>query len=861
MASVAQELVLVDGTIHLALACKDGAILVHPRRCVVSKHMGFPQSSGDTLSNTPNSLLELLDEPSSRASFVRHRNMLCVKVELGTKSYLYSFPAGSNSTLTRLAQHHFDSLHSSPIIHLKSSETTLLNPFLSFIPSLSFSNKFFIDPTPLLQLKLDLHMACPHTPKHMIESPASKKVLPDKVVYYKGSLLGEGTYGQVYEYFGKIEDKCRALKILRKSSTEDLGTFLKTILCEISGLALCSSYEVRIVNPHCIHILMPMHGKNSLEKIFSSQRSVQHTTNNLALFLPDQLLGVYRGLASSLHCLHSRGMAHLDLKMCNIIGPRNDFSARLIDFGLCSLQEGPQNEVLKITLDTRDPAVFEGKECFTWSDIWSVGVIFSDLVFEKRFSIIPYFQPGTWPNGKKYDWTREETPLCLKFIQERVNDHSELDSFLTTLGIDRSKLSLGTAYILSGCLWKNPGKRSSLGLHTKSSGLEKWPFPVYTSTPTPAPACHDFLKFPVSETHRGHVLLDGQGPFVSTSDIPELKTPMNGIQSGKRKFQLQFVASLLSDMREFNLKTFLLAVDILDRVSSPAVTRNLMFDPNINLIALETVCVYFALLQSCAWEPSLKMVLDRAVENLPWQHCLEKHEDTRDMMPRMWDLFLSLLSTIKFQQTWDDSLWTLLVTREKHKNPNFVRGVLEGLLSWPDGRTTSLQFLDSINSSSSSFLPALTVKKHSFPEWITPEFNHLISASPFLDVFVIHNPVPSAPSVENDSKKKFHEYLRTFSAFKRHPFWIPLPDTAGLSRQDFSSVVDSYIKDITAIVPAEVCSGKQCIVCAKLSSQECCSCQKWSLCTECSLLWSGRCSQCLYPEEQETWKKISCFAN
>ena len=859
MVSIAQELVLVDGTLHLALACRDGAILVHPRRCIVSKHMGFKQSSGDMLSNTPNSLLELLDEPSSRAHLIRHRNMLCVRVELGEKSYLHSFPALASTVLTRLAKQHFEFNNLPPLLQIKSSGLISLNPFLSYTPSLTFSNKFWIDPTPLLQLKLDVHMACLHSPKFMIESPQPKKVLDDKVVYYKGSLLGEGTYGQVFEYFGKMEDTCRALKILRKNSSDELGSFLKTILCETTGLALCSSYEVRIVNPHTIHIIMPMHGKNTLEKNFSSQRSVQHTTPNSPLFLPDQLLGIYRALASSLHQLHRRGMAHLDLKMCNIIGPRKDFSSRLIDFGLCSLQEGPQNEVLKITLDTRDPVVFEGKECFTWSDIWSTGVIFSDLVSEKRFSIIPYFQPGTWPNGKKFDWIKEETQLSLKFIQDRVNDHNELDIFFTCLGIEKSKLTVGTAYIISGCLWKNPGKRTSLGLHTSRPGLQKWPFPVFTSSPKPSASPQDFLKFPVSETQRGHFMLDGQGPFLSTSDIPELHSPPRALDSEKRKFQLQFVASLLSDLREFNLKTFLLSIDILDRVSSPAVKQT-QFEPSMNLIALETVCVYFALLQSCAWEPSLKIVVERAMENLPWQYCTERHEDVRDMMPRLWDLFLSLLSTVKFQQSWDDSLWNLIVTREKHKNSTFVRGVLEGLLSWPDGTRTSSEFLDGILTTSSTFLPLLSVKKVSFPEWITPEFNLLISASPFLDAFVVQTALPCIPSLDNDPRKKFHDYLRTFSAAHQHPFWIPLPDTTGLLRHDFLLEVDAYMKDITDIIPAGVCSGKQCIVCIKSSSQECSSCQTWNLCDECAKLWGGRCSQCIYPEEQETWKKMSCFA-
>jgi serine/threonine protein kinase len=592
-----------------------------------------------------------------------------------------------------------------------------------------------------------------------------------------------------------------------------------------------------------------------LEKVFSSQRRQK---NSGPFFSPEHLLGVYRGVAFALGEMHRRGMAHLDIKMCNIMGPRADFSSRLIDFGLCSLQEGPQNEVLKITLDTRDPVVFQGKECFTWSDIWSIGVIFSDLVSEKRFSIIPYYQPGFWPDGKKFDWTKEETKLSLKFIEERVNDHDLLEPFLHTLDMPVSKLTVGTAYIISGCLWKNPGKRSSLGFQTIAPGLEKWPFPVFTWSSQPSVTQPSF-KYPVKETHRGHVLLDGSGPFVSTSEIPDLSFLRHAV-STSRKYQLQFIASLLSDLREFNVKTFLLSVDILDRVSSPKVRDSLKFENSrMNLIALETACVYFALLQSCAWEPSLSTVLDRALENLPWRFCESENPETKKVLPRMWDLFLSLLSTVKFQQSWDDSLWSMLVSTQKHKNPNFIKGLLEGLLTWPNGTTTCSEFFDGLLTSTSSYLPPLGVKKISFPAWITPEFNQLISASPFLDVFVVVTPLEIKERQEPDEKKELRNYLENFKSSRTHPFWIPLPPLKGLSRQDFLAEVDMFMKDVTIQVPKEACEGKKCIVCLEASISKCSSCELWSLCEGCIETWKGRCSQCLFPEEVEEWKTRTFF--
>ena len=853
-----QDIVHLDGTLFLALSCPGGAVLVHPRRCAVSKHMGFVSSSAEDTLTTTNSLLDLLEESSTTATLVRHRNMLCIKVNLVTKSYLHSFPTTCSPKLLNLLNLHFEANNYHPVAHLSSSDSFSLSPFLRFAPGLLFKNKFWIDVSPLMQLKLDVHMA-PNLSESasvsMIVSPSTTKIERD-VHYLKGPLLGEGTYGQVFEYYdsGTLEPK--ALKILRKTaSDQEPGSFFKTILCEITGLSLCSSYDLRIVDPYTIQLIMPMHGKLTLDKSFSKQR--MFLSSGGPLFSPEDLLGVYRGLASSLTEMHSRGMAHLDIKMCNIMGPRKDFSARLIDFGLCSLQEGPQSEVLKITLDTRDPVVFSGKECFTWSDIWSIGVIFSDLVSEKRFSIIPYYQPGFWPDGRKFDWTKEETKLSLKFIEERVNDHEFLEPFLHTLDIPQEKLSVGTAYIISGSLWKNPGKRSSFGFHTKGTpGLEKWPFPVFSFLPYPSPVDAGF-KFPVKEKHRGHTLLDGS-TFLSTNEIPDLPEIPHAI-APKRRFQLQFIASLLSDLREFNVKTFLLSVDLLDRVSSTKVRETIEFENScMNLIALETACVYFALLQSCAWEPTLRVVLDRALENLPWKYSLS--EQPTNPLPRMWDLFLSLLSTVKFKQSWDNSLWNIIVSRQKHKNPSFVRGLLEGLLTWPNGLTTSSEFIEGLSATSSSFLPALAVKKMSFPQWITPEFNLLISASPFLDVFVHVTPLEEGKRKEESLEKiSCRKYLESFKSTRTHPFWIPLPPLANLSRQDFAMEVETYIKDVTKLVPLGAYEGKQCIVCLEASSSKCQSCELWSLCHGCSAAWKGRCSQCLFPEEVEGWKTKTFF--
>jgi len=931
MASHQVEFVLVDGRLNYGLRVCNGALIIPLRKCQASPQQKFPNTGvGDALVNFTDTLLEEFKLSSMKtlvssqkegnpcAFLVKHRGVLSVKVFFKERSNIYSLALLSLSTIEQLVALHYRQNNFCPVFSTSSSFLLALNQNYSFLPLSSlendqmFLNNFWTEISPFLKLKLDVHFGkIPFSRGSMVESPPSASIAPEPfkidTLYYRGAFLGEGTFGRVFEIKKSPWDKPLALKIMGKGPKENFGTFYKTVLSEITGLALCSSfYDVKIPDTHTFQLFMPLHGKQNLFGYISSKKNKRNvslgsvpttipsnTTTTFpvqspsltSLLLPEQHLGILRGILSVFHKLHKRGMAHLDVKLCNIIGPLEDFSSRLIDFGLCSLQEGPQKEMLKTTLDTRDPVIFQGLECFTWSDIWSLGVIFSDLVTEKRFSIIPFREPGFWPNGKKYDWDKDETKLCLKCIEERVNDDEFLDSFLSVLlgttspEIKNNNLSLGTAYILASCLWRNPGKRTSFGLQESFTGpsLAKWPYPVFTSEKIqPIPSAENF-SLCVKEKQRGHFLLDGSGPFQSLLDIPVLPNLRATLQTSKRKFQLQFIAAILLDLREFHLKTFLLAVDLLDRVSNSSVqehTQSFCENPCLAFVALETACIYFALLQTCPSEPSLDSVLKRVLENLPFEYTSIPF-GVKESIPKLWEIILNLLSTVRFQQSWKDSLWNEIVTMRKFHSSAFIKGVLEGLLFWPDSLKTTGEFLSGIvtTSKSSIFGSLVPTKKISLEEsWITPEFQILISSSPFLDVFAESStnldacvksfpPLPPSPPLLPLQEQKLDAYLETFFEARIHPFWIPFANNKipRITRFEFVLAVDNYVKKISSHIPPEVLKGNNCIVCNKTSSQPCCACEQWSLCPECSLIWKGRCSQCLFPSEVADWKKKSVF--
>jgi serine/threonine protein kinase len=877
------ELIKLDGSrMCIAMEVQQGAVIMSTKMCSVSSQMNFPVTSVEEhvekdRDGALDDLIEAVRESeTSTLVLKRHRGLLSVHISLGTKTHLYSFPKEPSAEILKAADYHYSTHNFGPIRCLVSEDLDHISPGFSFLPKTKvnslFQNNFWTDIFPGVKLKLDIFFSSsslsaltswkslqPSEVSSMSESPMAPNKID--VLHARGELLGEGTFGKVYEV--ECEGRLYALKCLRREGKEEFGGFLKSVLSETSGLASCAhDFDVRLKDADTIQVLMPFYGRKNVESFISSRRQ-----RGLSLNI-DQHLGIFRGIARTLGHLHSKGIAHLDIKLANIIGLSETNSCELVDFGLSSLQEGPQKDVLKITLDTRDPVVIEGKECFTWSDIWSLGVIFSDLVSDKRFSIIPYMKPGTWDNGKAYNWLKEEKELCLKFIGEKVNDDLNLGAFLRTLLCsDVSTLSIGMAYVLSCSLWKNPGKRSTFGFFSSSHvSLEKWPFPVFCHSPLTTPTTESlFLNF--TEQHIGHYSLDGSGPYRSLHTLPALPQLRHAVCE-HRRFQLQFISALLLDVREFNLKTLLLAVDVLDRVSSPKVREHIHATyPDHSFFLLEVVCTYFALLQSCAQEPGLDFLVKKAMENLPYGSNVKEPNKEK-----VWTVFRSLLSTVKFQQYWEDGLWPLVVKKKKFRCPAYIRGLLEALHTWPNGSISCESFLDSIQERSictlfSSSIPVKKFSLQSSPSWITPEFQLHISQTSFLEAYV-HSDFPRQfgdsrdmpKEHQNKEVKSGQEGQGNLYAFLKeqglHPFYVTLQDSMlSYSREDFAKEVEAYIQEVASKIPESVTREKSCVACSSAGSVQCSSCKLWHLCTSCEKKWEGRCSQCLFPHETEDWKQ------
>ncbi|CAH0522662.1 unnamed protein product [Peronospora belbahrii] len=186
----------------------------------------------------------------------------------------------------------------------------------------------------------------------------------------KGGSIGEGTYGVVYKSLDLKTKKVVALKRIRLE-TEDDG-IPSTALREISVLRELEHPNIEDGKLFLVFEFMDMDLK----------RHMEHKTGKLeSSQIKSFLYQLLKGLAFS----HSRGIMHRDLKPQNLL-VNTTGELKIADFGLARAFSLPIRKYTHevVTLWYRAPEILLGQEVYSPPvDIWSVGVIFAEMVLKK----------------------------------------------------------------------------------------------------------------------------------------------------------------------------------------------------------------------------------------------------------------------------------------------------------------------------------------------------------------------------------------------------------------------------------------------------------------------------------------------
>ncbi|XP_075302034.1 MAP kinase-interacting serine/threonine-protein kinase 2-like [Opisthocomus hoazin] len=256
----------------------------------------------------------------------------------------------------------------------------------------------------------------------------------EDVYWLHDEVLGEGAQGRVQSCVNLVTNKEYAVKIIEKRQ----GDVCSGVLREVAMLNLCQGHRniLQLIEffeeeERFYLVLEKMRGGSILTHI--QQRS---RLNEL------EASTVVRDIASALHFLHSRGIAHRDLKPGNILCERLDqvSPVKICDFGLasgiklkgncspistpellspCGTPEYMAPEVVETLYGYEEMPTYD-KRC----DLWSLGVVLYFMLSGYPPFVGRCGSDCDWDSGKSC-YTCEE--MLLESIQEGKYEFPDKD--------------------------------------------------------------------------------------------------------------------------------------------------------------------------------------------------------------------------------------------------------------------------------------------------------------------------------------------------------------------------------------------------------------------------------------------------
>ena len=195
-----------------------------------------------------------------------------------------------------------------------------------------------------------------------------------EVSSFSGSLLGTGTYGEVYKGRDKVTGSFVALKRIRLQP-EDEG-IPATTLREIA-------VQRQLSHPNIVALLDVTHSDSRLYLVFEfvDKDLKKLMTQTQDLLSPALIRSYSFQLLAAIDYCHSRGVMHRDLKPHNILVDQRG-QLKVGDFGLARAFVPPirqwTHEV--VTLWYRAPEILLGTKIYALPvDVWSIGAVIAEM--------------------------------------------------------------------------------------------------------------------------------------------------------------------------------------------------------------------------------------------------------------------------------------------------------------------------------------------------------------------------------------------------------------------------------------------------------------------------------------------------
>jgi tetratricopeptide (TPR) repeat protein/predicted Ser/Thr protein kinase len=187
--------------------------------------------------------------------------------------------------------------------------------------------------------------------------------------------LGAGGMGVVY----KAEDtKLKRIVALKFLSPQALGTEEERVRFAREAQAAASLNHPNICT---IHEIDEADGETFIAMEYVDGVTLREKTSSGPL-RPDEAIAICLQVGEALHMAHEKGVIHRDVKSGNIM-VTSDSQVKIMDFGLAKL--GGESKITKTgaavgTVAYMSPEQARGEETDARTDIWSLGVVFYEML-------------------------------------------------------------------------------------------------------------------------------------------------------------------------------------------------------------------------------------------------------------------------------------------------------------------------------------------------------------------------------------------------------------------------------------------------------------------------------------------------
>ncbi|CAK62108.1 unnamed protein product (macronuclear) [Paramecium tetraurelia] len=242
--------------------------------------------------------------------------------------------------------------------------------------------------------------------------------------YQIQSFIGKGQFGQVFKALKFETREIVAIKLIQKKRFQESdGIVGKLVQSEIKALELVKSdHVVRFIESfqdqeYC-YIVMEYCDSGDLD---------QHLNNLKMKLTENDAIGIIKQILKGLKDLHSKFIIHRDLKLQNIMVHNNSIY-KIADLGFSKVfSNADQKSILQLgTLYTMAPEIFNQNQYGLSSDMFSVGVIFYQILFDrlpfKQRDYTSNSQPNISFQKNKFEVSAQTINLLEKMLQFNPNN-------------------------------------------------------------------------------------------------------------------------------------------------------------------------------------------------------------------------------------------------------------------------------------------------------------------------------------------------------------------------------------------------------------------------------------------------------